>query len=81
VALAAQEIAAWGFAGRARGADEVVLPLNATPLALAEYESGRPTDAEACRAGDPRLLERLAKSADRDPTPARDATPLASEPR
>jgi hydrogenase maturation protease len=58
VALAAQEIAAWGFAGHARAADVIVLPLNAPSLALGAYESGRPTEAEACRAGDPRILER-----------------------
>lgn len=81
VALAAQEIAAWGFAGRARRVDEIVEPLNATPLALTVYESGRPTDAQACRAGDPRLLERLPRPADRDATPERGSTSPAPEPR
>ena len=81
VALAAQEIAAWGFAGRARAAGEIVAPLNATPLALAVYESGRPTDAEACRAGDPRLLAHLARPAEGDPTPERETTSAPPEPR
>jgi hydrogenase maturation protease len=62
VALAAQEVGNWGFAGRARVEGETVEPLNATSLALGVYESGRPTDAEACRAGDPRLLERRSTS-------------------
>jgi hydrogenase maturation protease len=81
VALAAQEIAAWGFVGRARRVDEIVEPLNATPLALTVYESGRPTDAQACRAGDPRLLERLPRPADRDATSERGSTSPAPEPR
>jgi len=58
VALAERELAAWGYPGRRRAAGETFLPLNATPLELTAYESGRPSEAEACRAGDPRLLER-----------------------
>ncbi len=81
VTLAAREIAAWGFAGRARTADEIVDPLNATPLALTVYESGRPTDAEACRAGDPRLLERLGTADERASTPDSKSTSPSPESR
>jgi hydrogenase maturation protease len=58
VALAARELAAWGFPGAPRAATERFEPLHATPLALAEYEAGRPSDADACRIGDPRVLAR-----------------------
>jgi hydrogenase maturation protease len=58
VALAAQELAAWGFAGTPRPAGAVVEPLNDASLALDNYESGRPSPAEACRTGDPRVLAR-----------------------
>jgi len=61
VALAAQQLAAWGFAGVPRSANEVVEPLNAASLALAAYESGRPSAVEACRIGDPRVLARTAE--------------------
>ena len=58
VALAAQQLAAWGCAGVPRPADAVLEPLNAVSLALANYESGRPSAAEACRIGDARVLAR-----------------------
>lgn len=58
VDVAAQQLAAWGFAGRRRDAGEPVEPLNAQSLALSTYETGRPTEQQACRVGDPRLLER-----------------------
>jgi len=58
VALAAQQLAAWGLAGTPRPAGTVCEPLNATSLALAAYESGRPSAADACRIGDPRVLAR-----------------------
>jgi len=58
VALAAQQLAAWGFAGTPRPAGAGVEPLNATSLALDNYESGRPSPADACRIGDPRVLAR-----------------------
>ena len=58
VALAERELAAWGFPGRPRAAGEVFPPLNATPLGLTAYESGRPSATEACRSGDARLLAR-----------------------
>ncbi len=59
VALAAAELALWGFPGvpRAPGAD--CEPLNAPALALTAYESGRPDAADACRSGDARLLARV----------------------
>jgi len=63
VALAAQELAAWGYAGTPRPAGAVVEPLNAASLALENYESGRPSPAEACRIGDPRVLAGLLASA------------------
>jgi hydrogenase maturation protease len=56
IALAAAELAAWGYAGRPRPRGVPFDPLNASPLALDRYESGRPSDAQACRSGDPRLL-------------------------
>jgi hydrogenase maturation protease len=61
VARAVQELAAWGCPGTPRPAGALFEPLNAGPLALAQYESGRPSAAEACRIGDARLLEPLAK--------------------
>jgi len=56
VALAEQELAAWGLAGTPRPPGAVPEPLNAHSLALENYESGRPSPAEACRIGDPRVL-------------------------
>jgi hydrogenase maturation protease len=58
VALAAAELADWGFAGRPRTPGEAFATLNADPLALAAYENDRPSEAEACRIGDPRVLAR-----------------------
>ena len=79
VALAACELAAWGFSGRARDPGEIVEPLNATPLELAAYESGRPSATDACREGDPRLLEQAARRTDRAPQTG--ALAPSSEPR
>lgn len=56
VALAASELAAWGLAGRPRDAGEAIEPLVAPSLALAAYESGRPSADDACRIGDERVL-------------------------
>jgi hypothetical protein len=39
-------------------------PLNAGALALAAYERGRPSEGEACRSGDARLLEDARRAAD-----------------
>jgi len=55
VELAAAELASWGFAGTRRPPGDFA-PLNAPPLAMDAYEAGRPTEAEACRIGDARLL-------------------------
>ena len=57
VRLAEEQLAAWGFPGTPRTVGVPIEPLNAGPLALDIYESGRPSAAEACRDGDPRLLE------------------------
>jgi hydrogenase maturation protease len=56
VALAASELAQWGFAGTRRTRDEAVAPLNAQALTLDAYEQGRPSEADACRVGDVRVL-------------------------
>lgn len=63
VRLAADQLAAWGFPGTPRTDGPRVAALNADPLALDAYESGRPSAAEACRDGDPRLLFRTAEDA------------------
>jgi hydrogenase maturation protease len=57
VALAADEIARWGYPGERRAAAEPVDPLNARSVALSAYESERPAADNACRIGDARLLE------------------------
>ncbi|MEO8755152.1 MAG: HyaD/HybD family hydrogenase maturation endopeptidase [Casimicrobiaceae bacterium] len=54
--IAAEQIAAWGFPGTPRVFGLPFEPLNAKPLALQAYESGRPSAADSCRIGDPRLL-------------------------
>lgn len=64
VELAAEQLAAWGFPGKRRSPDAPVEPLNANPLALDTYESGRPSTADARRDGDPRLLTPLAQDND-----------------
>jgi hydrogenase maturation protease len=61
VRLAAEQLAAWGFPGTPRVVGVPVEPLNAGPLALDIYESGRPSAADARRDGDPRLLEPLSR--------------------
>ena len=60
VALAARQLADWGFAGKQREPGATVEPLNASSLALDRYESGRPAAEQACRVGDARLLKRRA---------------------
>ena len=57
------------FQGARDASGEAFEPLNASPLELAAYESGRPSDADACRAGDPRLLARNVGGAERTPEP------------
>jgi len=56
VALAVQELATWGFPARPRDKDCRAEALNADALALARYESGRPSADQACRLGDARVL-------------------------
>jgi hydrogenase maturation protease len=60
VALAAEELARWGFAPKARSS-AAPERLNAAALALSTYESGRPAAAAACRIGDARFLNRRAE--------------------
>jgi hydrogenase maturation protease len=62
VALGAQELASWGLPGRARAPGETYERLNVGALALEAYEQGRPSESEACRVGDPRLLARAQSS-------------------
>jgi hydrogenase maturation protease len=64
VALAAAQIAAWGFPGTPRAPGDRFEPLNSNALALSAYEDGRPSDADACRTGDPRVLAAGAKAED-----------------
>jgi len=64
VALAAEQLAAWGFPGVPRVPGAACAPLNAGALALAAYERGRPSEVEACRSGDARLLEDARRAAD-----------------
>lgn len=59
VDLAVAQLAEWGFPGRQRSAGEAVDPLNAQSLALGAYEASRPTEDDACRIGDPRVLGAL----------------------
>ncbi|MCC7327673.1 MAG: HyaD/HybD family hydrogenase maturation endopeptidase [Burkholderiales bacterium] len=58
VALATEQLAAWGFPGAPRAPGAVCEPLNAHALALAAYEAERPSDRDALRSGDARVLER-----------------------
>jgi hydrogenase maturation protease len=57
VSIAVRELAGWGFAPRPRAAGNTER-LNAPALALEAYEAGRPSEAEACRIGDARVLGR-----------------------
>ncbi len=61
VRLAAAQLAAWGFPGKPRDRHIPFASLNADPLVLEAYESGRPSAEDACREGDPRLLARVAQ--------------------
>jgi hydrogenase maturation protease len=60
VAAAVQVLSGWGLAPIGRTAGEAER-LNAPALALDAYESGRPSEAEACRIGDARVLARGAR--------------------
>lgn len=57
VALAADELARWGYAGERRAANDTAAPLGAEPVGLAAYEDARPAAETACRVGDARVLE------------------------
>lgn len=56
VDIAADELAFWGYPGHRRAAGATVTPLNHDALGLEAYEAGRPSEAEACRIGDARVL-------------------------
>jgi hydrogenase maturation protease len=60
VELAANELRSWGLTVRRRTANEAAEPLNSQPVALTNYETGRPSEEDACRVGDARLLSTLA---------------------
>jgi hydrogenase maturation protease len=55
VALAVEELAAWGIAALPRDGSAPER-LNAEALSLAAYEAGRPPETAACRIGDARFL-------------------------
>lgn len=61
VALAAAELTRWGHPGATRAPGERYEPLNARALALDVYECGRPSEQDACRVGDARVLEAQAE--------------------
>ncbi|MDP1648107.1 MAG: HyaD/HybD family hydrogenase maturation endopeptidase [Rubrivivax sp.] len=63
VALAVQELTAWGFAPTARDPGSPFEPLNDRSLSIDAYEAGRPSAADACRVADPRVLALSATSA------------------
>jgi len=58
VSIALHELAQWSLSGERRPPGTAAPPLNASALSLADYEAGRPSDADACRAGDARVLAR-----------------------
>src|SRR5512134_1678572 len=60
VELAASELRSWDLPARRRAPGEAVEPLNSQSVALGIYEAGRPSELDACRVGDARLLSTLA---------------------
>jgi hydrogenase maturation protease len=62
VALAAAQLADWGFAGARRTGEQPAEPLNAESVGLVGYERERPSADSACRVGDARLLELRAQA-------------------
>lgn len=60
VELAASELRSWDLPARRRALGEAVEPLNSQSVALGSYEAGRPSELDACRVGDARLLSTLA---------------------
>jgi hydrogenase maturation protease len=65
VLLAAAQLAAWGLPGVPRPPGAAFEPLHAASLALGAYEAGRPSEGEACRIGDPRVLALVQERGDR----------------
>lgn len=61
VELAMSELRRWGLPARRRAPGEAVEPLNSQSVALRNYEAGRPSELDACRIGDARLLSTLAR--------------------
>ncbi len=62
VEVAAAELAAWGFKGAPREQGGESAPaLNAAALDLAAYEAQRPSEADACRSGDARVLAQASR--------------------
>jgi hydrogenase maturation protease len=60
VELATSELRRWNLPARRRAPGEAVEPLNSQSVALGNYEAGRPSELDACRVGDARLLSTLA---------------------
>ena len=60
VELAANELRRWDLHARRRAPGEAVEALNSQAVALGNYEAGRPSELDACRVGDARLLSTLA---------------------
>lgn len=58
IGLASDQLAEWGHAGTPRPPGDTVEPLNSGSVSLQSYETLRPSAEDACRSGDPRLLER-----------------------
>ena len=67
IKLAADELAAWGFALRRRAAASRAERVNAAALALDAYERDRPSAADACRGGDARFLNLRAGAINAEP--------------
>lgn len=56
VVLAEKELARWGITMSPRAPDDKPEPLSTFSLALDRYESGRPSEMQACRTGDVRFF-------------------------
>ena len=63
VTLAVHELTAWGFAPAARDPGSAFEPLNDRSLSIDAYEAGRPSEGDACRVADPRVLALSAAAA------------------
>lgn len=68
VAIAVEQLKAWGFAPRERLTEDAdaraAARINAAALAMDTYESGRPAEDAACRIGDARFLQSRATHRD-----------------